>query len=127
MAQIRIKKNYIPIPFVDENDKVKFELKFSMTDDSIKRLYGEYDKLDDLVKEVEKTADENEYEAGKEVLKHSMDAILGEGAFQKIYDDCQSIIIAVEYYAEIILLLADELRKSKVTELEKEIDNEYFG
>lgn len=127
MAQIRIKKNYIPIPFVDENDEVKFELKFSMTDESIERLYQEYEKLEDLVNEVEKTADENDYEASKKILKHSMDAILGEGSFDKIYADCQSVIIAVEYYADIILLLTDELRKSKVAELEQEVNEEYFG
>lgn len=127
MAQIRIKKNYIPIPFVDENGEVKFELRFSMTDESIKRLYDEYDKLDDLIKGVEENADENDLEAGKEILKHSMDGILGEGSFDKIYKDCQSIVIAVEYYVEIIMLLADELKKSKVKDLEDEINKEYFG
>lgn len=124
---IRLKKNYIAIPFVDENDETKFELRFSMTDESIDNLYAQYDKLDTLIKEVEATAGENDYKAAKKVLKHAIDGTIGEGSFDKIYNDCQSVIITTEYYAEVILIIRDELQKSKARELEKEVNEEYFN
>lgn len=127
MAVIRIKKNYIPIPFENEDGEIEFELRFSMTDESIERLYSQAEEIDKLVDDVEAASEEDDKESAKEVLKKSVDAILGEGSYKTLYEHSQSLIITVEYYAEIIYLLVDQLKKSKMKELEKELAAEYFN
>lgn len=126
MAVIRIKKNYIPVPFENEDGEIEFELRFSMTDESIERLYSQAEEIDKLVDEVEAASEEDDKESAKEVLQKSVDAILGEGSYKILYEHSQSLIITVEYYAEIIYLLVDQLKKSKMKELEKELAAEYF-
>lgn len=127
MAVIRIKKNYIPIPFVDENDEVEFELKFSMTDESIDNLYKQAEEIEKLINDVETAADKDDKGQAKEVLRKAINALLGEGSFDLLYNHSESLIITLEYFAEIIYLLVDELKKTKMKELEKEIAEEYFN
>lgn len=127
MAVIRIKKNYIPIPFENEDGEIEFELRFSMTDESIERLYSQAEEIDKLVNEVEEASEQDNKDSAKEVLQKAIDAILGEGSYEKLYGHSQSLIITVEYYAEIIYLLVDELKKSKMKDLEKELAEEYFN
>ncbi len=124
MAVIRLKKNYIPIPFENENGEIELELRFSMTDESIERLYSEAEKINKIINEVEEAAEQDEKENAKEVLEKSIDAIFEEGSYKKLYSLSQSLIITTEYYAEIIYLLVDELKKSKMKELVEEYFNE---
>lgn len=126
MAVIRIKKNFIPIPFENENGEIEFELKFSMTDESIERLYSQAEEIDELVNKIEDASEQDDKESAKEVLQKAIDAILGNGSYDKLYSHSQSLIITVEYYAEIIYLLVDELKKSKMKDLEKELAAEYL-
>lgn len=135
MAVIRIKKNYIPIPFVDEvvneegelEEKIKFELRFSMTDESIERLYKQAEEIDELVQEVDEVSGQDNKDGAEKVVRKAIDAILGKGSYEKLYEESQSLVITVEYYAEIIYLLIDELKKSKMKDLEKDLTEEYFN
>lgn len=120
MINITSKKNFIPIPFIDEDGKEKFVLKFSMTDKSIDTLYKQADEVDELTKDVEDSAKENSREHTAFVLKKAMDAIFGKGAYNKVYAESGSVIITFEYYTELIYLLVDYLKKTKVKDLETE-------
>ena len=110
MLKINIKKDYIPIPFINEKGEEEFELRFYKTDENIQRLMDYNDELD----EIKKAEDGEEEEATslaeqKERDQKTIDATLGEGSFEKMYSLSESLMNVRAYYMEICIGLLNEL------------------
>jgi len=97
--KIQTEKPVIPI----ELGELKFE--FELTDENIKRFY---DTQDEIRKEFEEM-NGDDLESTKEIVKKAFDYILGDGAFDKIYEVSPSIIIVVKYFQQIVEGLEVEL------------------
>lgn len=99
--KIQTEKPVIPIEIGDLN----FE--FEVTDENIRRFYDSYDEVK---KELEKVTGDD-FESTKQVIAKAFDYILGEGAFNKIYEVSPSLIIITKYFWSIVEGLEEELVK----------------
>lgn len=108
MLKINIKKDYIPIPFINDNGEEEFELRFYKTDENIQRIMDYNDELEERKKE-EDEDEEPSLEEQKARDKKTIDATLGEGSFDKMYSLSDSLMNVREYYVEICIGLLKEL------------------
>lgn len=99
--KIQTKTPTIPIEIGD------LTLEFDMTDENIDRLIKGQQETQKELKDI-KTDD---VDSMKEVMKKAIDFILGDGAFEKIYNISPSVIIVADYYWSIIEGLQEEITK----------------
>ncbi|MGG5333833.1 hypothetical protein [Enterococcus sp. AZ163] len=113
MIKIEAKKKIIPI----EIGSNTFE--FDLSDDSILKLQESYQKV---IAEIEKSKiDENisekeRVEQVKIVQQKSIDFLLGEGAFNKIYSEVESISSITEILLELNIQLPKEIEEIMAAE-----------
>ena len=96
--RITTKKSYIPIPFEDEDGNELFELRFDMTDENIskiKKLYDDLEKRGEL-------PEDSTLEQQQDVSRESIDTLLGDGAYDKIYEvSNKSLLLTNNYFMQI--------------------------
>lgn len=109
MLKINIKKDYIPIPFINEKGEEEFELRFYKTDENIQRLMDYNDELDEIKKEENGEEEASSLAEQKERDQKTIDATLGEGSFEKMYGLSESLMNVRAYYMEICIGLLNEL------------------
>lgn len=107
---IRIEEKKAEIPV--EIGELKFS--FKVTDDAVldfrKNSLAVMEELKGLqIKPDEE--DETIMEKVKEVLQKGFDTILGEGAFEKIYDMTPSVFLLMRYFEQLATGLAEELKE----------------
>src|SRR5690625_7963601 len=78
-----------------------------MSDENIKKLFNSEHDIMKKISEVDK----NDFEAQKKAIKEIIDALLGDGSFDKLYDLSPSIFIVVEYFMQIAQGLKEEINK----------------
>ena len=118
MKPIQLRKNKIHVPFVDDDGKVVAEFWVDKTDKGIQEL----DKAIAEVNKLAKKTREDNFEEMKSYMTKSVDVILGEGAFDKLYEFNPSIEIVTLYFVQVALGIQEELRKER----EIAVVNEYF-
>lgn len=119
---IKIRQNYIPVLFEDDNGELKHELRFYKTDDNIERLTKIGPTIEKLQKDIQKNEENGNVtlKQAKKLLKESMNGIFGEGSFEKLYKINPSVFIVVEYYILAIGAVVEELDEiGNTAELEK--------
>lgn len=99
--KIQTKTHVIPIEIGD------VKLGFDMSDENIEKLF---DSEHDIMKKISEV-DKNDFEAQKKAIKEIIDALLGDGSFDKLYDLSPSIFIVVEYFMQIAQGLKEEISK----------------
>ncbi|MFS8535966.1 MAG: hypothetical protein FWJ65_12500 [Limnochordales bacterium] len=113
---IRIEEKKAEIPV--EIGELKFS--FKVTDDAVldfrKNSLAVMEELKGLqIKPDEE--DETIMEKVKEVLQKGFDTILGEGAFEKIYDMTPSVFLLMRYFEQLAAGLAEELKNMGALEV----------
>jgi len=113
---IRIEEKKAEIPV--EIGELKFS--FKVTDDAVldfrKNSLAVMEELKGLqIKPDEE--DETIMEKVKEVLQKGFDTILGEGAFEKIYDMTPSVFLLMRYFEQLATGLAEELKNMGALEV----------
>jgi len=113
---IRIEEKKAEIPV--EIGELKFS--FKVTDDAVldfrKNSLAVMEELKGLqIKPDEE--DETILEKVKEVLQKGFDTILGEGAFEKIYDMTPSVFLLMRYFEQLAAGLAEELKNMGALEV----------
>lgn len=83
------------------------KLAFDMSDENLKKLYDADLDIRRKINEV----DENDFEAQKKAISEIVDAMLGDGSFDKLYELSPSIFIIVEYFIQISQGLKEEVNK----------------
>lgn len=118
MKPIQLRKNQIHVPFIDEDNNVVAEFWVDKTDKGLQ-------KLDEALAEVNKLANqtnEENLEEMKVFMTKCVDAILGDGAFDKLYEFNPSIEIVALYFVQVALGVQEEMRKER----EVAVANEYL-
>ena len=97
---IKIKKAVLEIPFVDDdgNEIVKFE--FDKSDDSAERVAR---VKEELMESVAKAENDENYNLDKLSvdMKKAFDSLLGEGAYDKLYELSPSWEIMIFYFIQV--------------------------
>lgn len=101
MIKIQTKTHIIPIEIGD------VKLEFDMSDENIKRLFDSENEIMKKISEV----DSNDFDAQKKAIKEIIDAMLGDGSFDKLYNLSPSVFIVVEYFMQIAQGLKEEINK----------------
>lgn len=117
MKKIKLRQSIIPIGIYDEDDNLVLELQFDKSDENIKKFYDAYAEM-----QVSDGKYKDSIEDTKDYVKKYFDLMLGDGAFDKVYQLNQSIIIVVAYMMEISQYILDELDK----DAELDILNKYM-
>lgn len=123
MKTIKLKSKNIVIPFQDEEGNVLLELSFKRDD---KILVGIIESIEDVTRGFQEYEDSEEfdYKAAKKRVEEAIDAWLGEGTFNKLYDLQPSLTQVVDLATQIVEILGEELA-NVVREKEKAIEK-YF-
>lgn len=108
MAQIKLKKNYINLDLVDENNNVVEVIKFNKTDENIDKFWNKYKDVSPIeADEIEKQG----LEGAKNYLKEIMDDLFEEGTFDRLYKINPSILILSAYFVEFTIAIRNELEE----------------
>src|SRR5690625_3654060 len=100
--KIQTKTTQIPIEIGDE-----LTLHFDMSDDNIDKLFKAQEVFE---KEVSKI-NNDDIEGLKEMLRKAYTLMLGNDAFDKLYDLSPSVVILTSYFLDIAKGIVDEVEK----------------
>lgn len=121
MSIIKIQLETPAIPV--EIGKLKFE--FNTSDESIQAFRDNAYVIKDEIEKVG-TADGDEFEEAKEILRKGFDLILGEGAFDKIYKQTPSIMSVAKYFVQLSQSISQELNKMGLSETQQQKARKYI-
>lgn len=121
MKNIKLRSNIINIPFEDEDGNVKLTLHFDKSDENAKRLYAAFDQLEDFGPDSD--IDSDGIEEAKSSLKKSMDAIFGDGSFDKLYALNPSTVTVGIYFYQIAIGIKEEMELDDI----KMIEDKYLN
>lgn len=129
MAAIRIQTEEVFIPV----EIGEVELKFMVDDESLNRLDGATEIFEKKGKEIDekvkagKLSKEKEFEATKGFVKESYDYLLGEGAFDAVYEQTPALQSVVKYFIDIGEGLSEELKARGIDSKQSEKMKKYIG
>lgn len=119
--KIQTEKPEIPIEIGD------LEFAFDVTDESViefrengRRIQEELGKL-----QIDEDDDET-LDQVKDILKRGYDLILGDGAFEKVYELSPSVIVCMNYLEQIVIGIEQELNKKGFSLSQKEKVQKYI-
>lgn len=111
MAAIRIQTEETVIPVIIGEVELEFKAdddSLNLIMDAVEKFNEKGDKLDKKIKDEELDYKE-EFEVTKDFARESMDYLLGEGAFDKMYEQTPSLKLVIKYFLEIAESLKVEL------------------
>lgn len=115
--KIQTQDTQIPIEIGDVT------LYFDMSDDNIDNLFKTQETFEKEIAQI----DNEDIESLKEMLRKTYDLILGEGAFDKVYELSPSVVILTRYFWAIFEGIVEEVEKragqSKMQKVEKYLQN----
>src|SRR5699024_4440805 len=115
--KIQTQETQIPIEIGDVT------LYFDMSDDNIDNLFKAQETFEKEIAQI----DNDDIEGLKEMLRKTYDLILGEGAFDKVYELSPSVVILIRYFWAIFEGIVEEVekraRQSKMQKVEKYLQN----
>src|SRR5690625_1083660 len=100
--KIQTKTTQIPIEFGDE-----LTLYFDMSDENIQKLFKAQETFEQEVSKI----NNDDIDGLKEMLRKAYTLMLGNGAFDKLYELSPSVVILTNYFWEIAKGLVDEIEK----------------
>lgn len=119
--KIQTKKPEIPIEIGD------LRFVFDVSDKSIKQFRNNALEVQKEFHSITIEDDEKAIEQAKAVLKRGFEMILGDGAFEKIYDLSPSVMIAMQYFVQLAEGIEQELRNMGFSETQQETAKKYLA
>lgn len=116
MKAINLVKTTIDIPFLDKEGNEALKLSFDRSDENIERLYSSLEELKERAATIDPT--EGDITESKQFIKDTMDSMLGEGSFDKVYQLSPSLSIIGLYFYQIAVGIKEELESQKIEALE---------
>lgn len=104
---IKIQTNRTAIPV--ELGELRFE--FDVSDESVNKFRKNASKIQQELANIDPENDEKAIDASKDILRRGFDLILGEGAFDKVYNLTPSVLILTKYLIEIAEGIDKELKE----------------
>ena len=117
MKPILLKKNQIEIPFQDADGKTLLTLWFDKSDEPMKRLEKEFDKMKKSVAKM--TEETTTFEDSKIMVEDAVSALFGPSAFEKLYELNPSLYIIVDYLNQISIGIKEELESETLKDVEQ--------
>lgn len=111
MKPIQLRKTTIDIPFLDDKGNEQLVLHFDRSDENIKRLYRSFDEIKKQAEVFEKENTDDDFEEAAKFVKTTMDAVLGDGAFEQVYALSPSIFIVTTYFYQLAVGIKEELEQ----------------
>src|SRR5690606_8106682 len=104
---IRIEEQKPEIPV--EIGELKFS--FKVTDEAVLEFRKNALEVAEKLSSIElKGGEEEALKAAQDALRHGFDAILGEGAYNKLYEMTPSVVLLMRYFEQLAAGLSDELK-----------------
>ena len=104
---IRIEEQKPEIPV--EIGELKFS--FKVTDEAVLEFRKNALEVAKKLNNIElKEGEEEALKATQDALRHGFDAILGEGAYNKLYEMTPSVVLLMRYFEQLAAGLSDELK-----------------
>ena len=104
---IRIEEQKPEIPV--EIGELKFS--FKVTDEAVLGFRKNALEVAEKLSSIElKGGEEEALKAAQDALRHGFDAILGEGAYNKLYEMTPSVVLLMRYFEQLAAGLSDELK-----------------
>ena len=104
---IRIEEQKPEIPV--EIGELKFS--FKVTDEAVLGFRKNALEVAEKLSSIElKGGEEEVLKAAQDALRHGFDAILGEGAYNKLYEMTPSVVLLMRYFEQLAAGLSDELK-----------------
>ena len=104
---IRIEEQKPEIPV--EIGDLKFS--FRVTDEAVLEFRKNALEVAEKLNSIElKGGEEEALTAAQDALRHGFDAILGEGAYNKLYEMTPSVVFLMRYFEQLAAGLSDELK-----------------
>lgn len=106
----------------------KLNFKFIVTDESVSEFRKNGVKIQQELEALEiDEKDESNLELMKDVLRRGFDLMLGEGAFEKIYEMTPSVFYLLNYFTQLSNGIGEELQKIGAFESQQEKVQKYLG
>lgn len=119
--KIQTEKPEIPV----EIGYLKFS--FDLSDESIKKFRKEALEVQKEFHSITVSEDDEEaLEQAKSVLKRGFELILGEGAFEKIYDMSPSVMTCMNYFVQLEEGIEQELKERGISQDQVEKAKKYI-
>lgn len=123
--KIQTEETVIPV----EIGKLTFG--FNISDDAVSTFQNGVDKVLEKFKKLEKEiTEENGSEViglVKQVLTEGFDFMLGEGTFEKLYEQTPSVIKLTSVFKQLSDSLKEELESAGIEESQKELGQKYLA
>lgn len=120
--KIQTKKAGIPVYIGD------LEFTFDFSDEEILKLRDEALKVQQAFHSISpEEDDEKALKQGKDALKQGFDFLLGEGAFEKIYELSPSVMICFQYFVQLVEGLEEELQNMGYVPTQQELAKKYLA
>lgn len=123
--KIQTEETVIPV----EIGKLTFG--FNISDDAVMSFRNGVDKVSKTLKDLEKQiTEENESEVielVKKALTKGFDFMLGDGTFEKIYEQTPSVIKVTRVFEQLSIELSKELEAEGFGESQKELGKKYLA
>ncbi|MBM4762706.1 DUF6673 family protein [Bacillus sp. B15-48] len=119
--KIQTQKPEIPVEIGD------LTFAFNVSDESVKKFRDEAVKVQKELENIAISDDEDKaIEQSKEVLKRGFNIMLGDGAFEKVYDISPSVMICMQYFVQLAEGIEQELRNMGFNESQQEKAKKYL-
>lgn len=120
--KIQTKKTEIPVEIGD------LEFAFDTSDESIKKFRKEALKVQEEFHSIGADVDsDTAVEEAKKALKRGFDMMLGEGAFEKVYDLSPSVMTCMQYFIQLAEGIEQELQNMGLSESQAELAKKYLA
>ncbi|MFW7409165.1 hypothetical protein ACODG4_04300 [Vagococcus fluvialis] len=118
MKPIQLKRTVIDVPFVDNDGNQLLLLHFNQEQENMENLEK---VLSDLGTQVEKMKDQEETSMSEygQVIKSAFDSILGDGAYDQVYEISPNISFIANYLYQLAIGIKEEIEQEEVDIVKK--------
>jgi hypothetical protein len=103
----------------------KLKLEFNTSDESILAFRKSALTFKDELEHIAITEDDD-MEGAKDIVRRGFDLMLGEGAFEKIYEQTPSVILVTKYFVQLTESISEKLNEMGLTESQKQKAQKYI-
>ncbi len=118
MKPIQLKRTVIEVPFVDNDGNQILLLHFNQEQKNMENLEKVLGELGENVEKMKNQEGISMSEYGY-VIKKAFDSILGEGAYDKVYDISPNISFIANYLYQLCVGIKEEVEREEVEMVKK--------
>ncbi|MFI3730537.1 hypothetical protein [Vagococcus fluvialis] len=118
MKPIQLKRTVIDVPFVDSNGTELLVLHFNQEQKNMENLERVFNELGDKLEEL-KTQENVPWDDYAEFVKKAFDSILGEGAYDQVYEISPNISFIMNYLYQLAIGIKEEVEQEEVAMVKK--------